>query len=175
MIPGPNQNFHDVAAMKKCRFTKQITSTKCNYWGWNGSAYLLVIFRHRTQLGPLIWFLWINFAWTILQERKMHQRRIGPTENFFLVPKEISFVQCSSSSPSAQTVENTQTRLCAGCVRGQSLWLQAEGCSSSCWPYGGLSGKENPQVAPRARTASAVPGTGGVVWTPFGKHCTLQE
>lgn len=29
--------------------------------------------------------------------------------NFFLVPKEISFVQCSSSSPSAPTVENTQT------------------------------------------------------------------
>ena len=37
----------------------------------------------------------------------------------------------------------------------------AEGSTSGCWPYVGLSGKENTQVAYRVRTASVVLATDG--------------
>lgn len=40
-----------------------------------------------------------------------------------VVLKESSFVQCFTSPPSAQIVEDIQTRPSAGCVRGQSFSL----------------------------------------------------
>lgn len=51
----------------------------------------------------------------------MYLCQIGSVENFFDVLKEISFVQCFINSPSAQTVENTETGTSAGCMRDWSF------------------------------------------------------
>lgn len=51
----------------------------------------------------------------------MYLCQISSMENFFVVLKEISFVQCFINSPSAQVVENTETGPSAGCGRDGSF------------------------------------------------------